>query len=134
MTLPNWRTEVDQLHRFFQALFLAEIDSIDRADTAFGSDFSFVGPDGARSGRDVVLAQLEAGRGHSSHLRIEIEGHRTIVETDSLIVAEYIEVHHLAEGGNRRRSTVVFDIDPTGPNGVRWRHVHETFLPPTDEP
>lgn len=133
MSLPDWRSEVDELHQFFQALFLAEVDSVDRADAAFGSEFSFVGPDGARSGRHEVLAQLVAGRGHSSQLRIEIEGHRTIVETDDLIVAEYIEVHYFAEGENRRRSTVVFDIDPTGPNGVRWRHVHETLLPPKDE-
>ena len=133
MTVPDWRSEVDELHQFFQALFLAEVESTDRADDAFGPDFTFVGPDGARSGRNEVLAQLEAGRGHSSKLRIDIEGHRAIVETDAVIVAEYIEVHHFAEGGNRRRTTVVFDVDPTGPNGVRWRHVHETFLPPKDE-
>ncbi len=130
---PDWQSEVDELHQFFQALFLDEVESVDRAGDAFGPDFSFVGPDGVRSDRDQVLAQLEAGRGHSSHLRIEIEGHRTIVESNTFVVAEYIEVHHFADGGNRRRTTVVFDVDPTGPNGVRWRHVQETFLSPGEK-
>lgn len=125
----DWQREVDELHEFFQALFLGEIDSVDRADAAFGPDFTFVGPDGSLAARGAILGMLVAGRGHSSQLRISIEGHRTIVETDTVIVGEYIEVHEFAGGGNRRRSTVVFDLDPEGPNGVRWRHVHETWLP-----
>jgi len=124
----NWQREVDELHEFFQALFLGQIDSMDRADAAFGSDFTFVGPDGLLADRGQILEMLESGRGHSSELAIGVEGHRTIVEAGALIVGEYIEVHEVADGGNRRRTTVVFDVDPDGPNGVRWRHVHETWL------
>ena len=130
--LADWQREVDELHEFFEALFLAEVDSLERAEVALGADFTMIGPDGTVSGRNQVLAQLQAGRGHSSQLRIETEGHRTIVETDTVVVGEYIEVHHFADGGNRRRTTAVFDIDPNGPNGVRWRHAHETFLPTAD--
>jgi len=127
--VAEWQREVDELHQFFQALFLAEVESLDRADAALGRGFTLAGPDGTVSQRDEVLAQLAAGRGHSSQLRIEIEAHRTVAETDRLIVGEYIEVHHFAEGGNRRRTTAVFDVDPAGPNGVRWRHAQETWLP-----
>lgn len=124
----DWQREVDELHEFFQALFHGQIDSLDRADAGFGPDFTFVGPDGSLADRGQILQMLESGRGHSSQLRISVEAHRTIVETDALIVGEYIEVHEVSDGGNRRRSTVVFDVDPEGPNGVRWRHVHETWL------
>lgn len=129
MTDPNWQREVDELHQFFQALFLGEIDSVDRADVVFGSDFTFVGPDGSLATRAEVLAQLEAGRGHTSQLLIGIEGHRTIADSRTVIVGEYIEVHQFADGGNRRRTTVVFVVDPDAPNGVRWCHAHETWLP-----
>lgn len=124
----DWQREVDELHEFFQALFLGDIDSIDRADEAFGPDFTFVGPDGALASRGDIVDMLASGRGHSSELQITIEGHRTIVEGDAVIVGEYIEVHEFADGGNRRRSTVVFEVDPAAPNGVRWRHVHETWM------
>lgn len=125
---PDWQREVDELHQFFQALFLAEIDSIDRAEAALGPDFTMVGPDGTVSQRADVLAQLRSGHGHSAELRIEIEEHRTVVETDAVIVGEYIEFHSFADDGNRRRTTVAFDVDPDGPNGVRWRHAQETWL------
>lgn len=125
---PDWQREVDELHEFFQALFLDEVDSVDRAAAAFGPDFTFVGPDGALSDREGVLRMLEMGRGHSAGLNIGVIGHRTIVETAQLIVGEYIEVHEFADGSNRRRSTVVFDVDESGPNGVQWRHVQETWL------
>lgn len=134
----NWEAEVDELHQFFQDLFLAEIDSIERAERVFGPDMTFVGPDGHRIDRAAVLAMLDAGRGHSADLRISIEGHRTVLVTDDVVIGEYIEVHEVGAGetgdrtGNRRRTTVVFDIDASMPHGVRWRHVHETFL--TQEP
>ena len=124
----DWQLEVDELHEFFQALFVGQIDSIDRADAAFGPDFTFVGPDGSLADRGQILEMLESGQGLSPQLRISVAGHRTIVETGALIVGEYIEVHEVADGGNRRRTTVVFDVDPDGPNGVRWRRVHETWL------
>lgn len=126
--VADWQSEVDELHQFFQALFLSEVDSLDRAEAALGHDFTMIGPDGTVSQRTEILSQLDAGRGHSSELRIETEGYRTVVETDSLIVGEYIEIHHFASGGNRRRTTAVFDVDPAGPNGVRWRHAQETWL------
>jgi len=78
---------------------------------------------------------IESGVGHSTDLRIEITDHRTILATDAVIVGEYVEVHHFAPAtdgsprGNRRRTTGVFDVDPVMPNGVRWRHAHETYIP-----
>ena len=96
---------------------------------------TFVGPDGNRIDRAAVLAMLDAGRGHSSDLRISIEGHRTVLATDAVVIGEYIEVHEFGPDeageprGNRRRTTVVFDVDASMPHGVCWRHVHETYLP-----
>lgn len=134
MPAPDWKSEVDELHQFFEDLYLSKLDSVERAATVFGPDKTFVGPDGKRIDRASVLAMLEAGIGHSTELTIEIEEHRTVLETDDVIIGEYVEVHRFATSedgsprGNRRRSTVVFDVDPSMPNGVRWRHVHETFI------
>ena len=130
--VPAWATEIIELHEFFEQLFLGTTDSLDRADRALAAEFTMAGPNGTLSPRATVMSQLKAGIGHSTELSIAVEGLELLVETDDLVVAEYIEVHGLRDDrSNRRRSTVVFRKDPDGPNGLRWLRVHETWIDPT---
>lgn len=131
--MPAWETEIIELHEFFEQLFLGMTESLERADQALAPDFTMAGPDGSLSSRATVMSQLEAGIGHTPELSITIEGLGLLVETDDLVIAEYIEVHGLRDDrSNRRRSTVVFRKDPDGPNGLRWLRVQETWINPAN--
>ena len=129
----NWRDEIIELHDYFQQLYLAEATSLDRAEAALHPDFTFVGPDGSEADRSQTLAMLEAGIGHSQSVVITTSDHTLLAETDELVVASYREHHQLSERSNERLTTVVFVVDPSGPNGVRWLRVHECWLTESDD-
>lgn len=124
----DWRTEIIELHDFFQAYFLGQEDSLDRVEAALHAGFSIVGPNGGVSDRATTLEMLRGGHGHTESLVIRTLDHALLHQTDDVLVASYIERHELSTDTNDRLSTVVFGIDPTGPNGVRWLRVHETWL------
>ncbi len=124
----RWREEIDELHRFFEAYFLGTESSIERAEAVFAPEFSFVGASGTESDRDNTLQMIRDGHAHTSNLTITTSDHRLVLQTADVIVATYIEHHQLSEGINHRLSTVVFVPDPTAPNGLLWKHVHETWI------
>ncbi len=124
----DWRAEIIEFHDFFQAYFLGQDDSLDRVDAALHPGFSIVGPDGGVSDRATTLEMLRQGHAHTESLVITTLDHALLHQTDEILVASYIEHHALSAATNERLSTVVFDIDPGGPNGVRWLRVHETWL------
>lgn len=124
-----WRTEIDELHAFFEAYFLGRIakDEIGRVERALASDFTILGPHGDESDRAATLAAIENGHGHTDSLEITVSEHRLIVSTDAHVVATYVENHKLIDRTNHRVATVVFERDPDGPNGLRWIRVQETW-------
>lgn len=125
----RWREEIIELHEFFEAYFLGTVDSLERAERAFAPEFTFVGPDGTESDRAGVIRMLLDGHAHTGELKITTTDHRLVVETEEAVVATYVERHQLSGGrSNERRSTVVFVADPGAPNGLRWRHVQETWV------
>lgn len=124
----DWRTEIVELHDFFQAYFLGQEDSLDRVEAALHGEFSIVGPDGAMSDRAATLEMLRGGHAHTEALTITTLDHRLLHTTPELVLASYVEHHQLTSTTNDRLSTVAFLVDPAGPNGVRWLRVHETWL------
>lgn len=125
----DWRTEIVELHDFFERYFLGDEGSIERFESVLDPGFTMIGPHGGHSNRTEVLEEVRQGHGHSESLVIVTSDHRLLTESDTTIVAEYIETHELADRSNRRWSTVVFVADPTTPNGVAWVRVHETWIP-----
>ncbi len=124
----RWREEVDELHQFFEAYFLGTESSIERAEAVFAPEFRFVSVSGIDSDRASTLQMITDGHAHTSNLTITTSDHRLILHTDEVLVATYIEHHQLSEGANHRLSTVVFVPDATAPNGLQWKHVHETWI------
>ncbi|MEM7092841.1 MAG: DUF4440 domain-containing protein [Actinomycetota bacterium] len=130
--MDGWHREIVELHQFFEDLFLGKTESIDRAEQALDADFTMAGPYGAVADRSTVLAQLQAGIAHTQQLTISVPHAQLLIETDDLVVAEYIEVHDLrGDRTNERRTTVIFRKDPEAPNGVRWARAQETFIEAT---
>ncbi len=124
----DWQREIDELHAFFEAYFLGTEDSLDRFESVLADGFTIVGPDGAEGDRPATLQMVRDGHAHTDSLSITVSDHRLLARTDELIVATYVEHHQLRDRTNHRLATVVFHVDPAGPNGVRWLRVHETWL------
>ena len=125
----GWHEEIDELHAFFEAYFLGTEDSLDRFEAALADGFTTVGPDGAEHDRASTVRMVRDGHGHTDSLTITTSDHRLLAATDDLVVATYVEHHELRDRANHRLATVVFRVDPAGPNGLRWLRVQETWVP-----
>lgn len=125
--------EVDELHRFFVD-WLGGDPSADfaRCETALGPGFRIVEPDGTIVERELLLQALESARGKHKGadppfaIRIEDATARALPGGSCLVT--YIERQIARGGSTARRSSALFANAAGGPNGVKWLHVHETWI------
>ena len=129
--MEAWHREIVELHEFFEGYFLGDLDADDvgRLEVALAPDFTIVGPGGGESSRAQTVTAIRAGHAHTSQLKISIDDARVVVELPDVVVARYVEHQEHADSITDRLSTVVFSRAPDAPNGLRWRTVHETWLP-----
>jgi hypothetical protein len=124
------------LHEFFVAWFNGVLDDDDatfaRLADVLHPDFSMVTPSGEWVDRAGVLAQLRgahASADASAPVRIEIRNlvHRVVGDDAALVTYEEWQ---FAAGRllNGRTSSAYFVRAQAAPNGVLWRHLHETLL------
>lgn len=126
-----WKTEIIELHEFFEGYFLGTLplDALSRAESALHPDFTMTGPDGETRNRAAIVQMLHDGHGHTDDLRITTSDFALVRAEGDTTVAAYVERHDLRNGRvNIRQTTVVFVTDPAAPNGVAWRHAHETWI------
>ncbi|MET3578059.1 hypothetical protein ABID19_001076 [Mesorhizobium robiniae] len=130
--LSRASAEVVDLHRFFVDWFVA--GSADRADFSrfervMAEGFQMVAPDGQILDRDAVLDHVRTSRATcDGDFTISIEDIRASWQADDAIVLCYVETQQRAGKTSRRRSSAVFTTSSSAPNGVEWRHLHETWL------
>ena len=93
----DWQAEIREFHEYFERLFLGTETSLERAEVVLAPTFSMAAPDGAIHDRTAIIAMLRDGIGHTSSLSIETTDYQLISATDELIVARYIETHHLRD-------------------------------------
>ena len=129
--MEPWHSEIVELHEFFERYYLGDIgaDDVGRLEAALASDFTIVAPGGAESSRAQTIAAIRGGHAHTSRFTISIVDARLLAESPDLLVARYVEHQETADSVTDRLSTVVFSRAPDAPNGLRWRTVHETWLP-----
>jgi hypothetical protein len=129
--MEAWHREIVELHEFFEGYFLGTIgaDDIGRLEAALAADFTIVGPGGGESTRAQTVAAIREGHAHRSQLEVTITDARLLVDRPDVVIARYVEHHQLGDTMSERLSTVVFTREPGAPNGLRWRTVHETWLP-----
>ena len=95
-----------------------------------GEGFRIVTPDDGRIiDRDSIISYVRTNRS-SFHgdFTIEIEDVRPGWEAAGIIVVTYIEAQCRAGVWTRRRASALFTESSSMPNGVEWRHLHETWL------
>ena len=127
---PRPIEEITALHAEFGRWLRGEgEEDMSRIESALAPDMTFVTAQGAIIERERLMADIATTFG-SRQLRIRIENPTAHWSTSDMILATYEEWHEHADYITGRQSTAVFRIDPDGPNGVRWRHVHETWIEP----
>jgi hypothetical protein len=130
------RAEVAALHQFFADWFNAVVDDTDevfaRVADVLHASFAMVVPSGEVLDRAAVLARLRAAHASADRnapTRIEIRNvvNRVVDEDAALITYEEwrFEGDRAPSG---RTSSAYFLRSTAAPNGVVWRHIHETSL------
>ncbi len=103
-----------------------------RFTSALHPDFSMVVPSGEILDRDTVVGLVrgaDASADRTAPIRIEIRNLADRVVGDDFALVTYEEWQFAGEQLlNGRTSTACFVPAPAAPNGVAWRHLHETLL------
>ena len=132
------KTEIVELHQFFQDWFNAAIpdgdESFARLDEALAGNFELIGPDGkayanAKSlvaGLTLGLRTMERQAGPNLDREHATAAHRGGSDPCSA-----------TRSGKRwtaktavRLSTVLFGVEDRAPRGVAWLHLHEVWMQP----
>lgn len=126
--------EVFELHRFFQEWYLGEVDdpngeAFGRVSEVLAEEFHIVTPEGKMLGRSEILTAVRGGHGSKpADFRIRTEKCHFRAGGRGIGVVTYEEWHDEGGKSQGRLSTAVFQDRADAPNGVRWVHVHETWL------
>ncbi|WP_245679233.1 DUF4440 domain-containing protein [Actinomadura hibisca] len=127
-------TEIIDQHRFIEEWLGGTVPRSAQHYAAFVErhtpGFVLHGPGGDAVRRDALMADLEKAHGAVPGLAIEIRGVRVLEEAGDLIAAVYEEHQQSPAETSARRSTVLFVRDEAAPNGLLWRHLHETWIAP----
>ena len=124
--------EVVDLHRFFVDWFVAaRADKVDfsRFERVMGEGFSMIAPSGHILDRDAVVDHVRESRASCDDgFVLSIEDIRPGWQSADTIVVHYVEAQLRGGKHSRRQSSAVFTTSSSAPNGVEWRHLHETWL------
>jgi hypothetical protein len=122
--------EVEGLHAFFESRFTGQGGEMDRARRALGADFEVVTTAGELQSRETILSGIESAEGtYAPGFAIEIRNVEVVDRTDDRCLVRYEEHQSGGEEDTARVSTALFGPDPDAPEGVRWIHLQETWLP-----
>lgn len=121
-------TEIEELHVEFERWFRGEIDSLDRVEQALADDFTLVPPGGVTVARPDLIMGLKRAHG-AVELSIDIRNPIVRWSGAQGLLVSYEEWQRTSDKLNGRQSTVLFVPDVDAPNGLKWVHVQETWMP-----
>ena len=126
------RLEVVELHRFFQEWFRGLVpntdESLARFSDVLSEGFEIISPAGVSVGRAPILDAVRDGYGREPGAKIWIENHRHRLTIGLLSLVTYEEWQDMGGEKRGRLSSALLQMSDAVPNGVRWLHVHETWL------
>jgi hypothetical protein len=86
-------------------------------------------PTGSIFDRDATIELIRSNKSSfNGDFSIEIEDIRSGWEAADMIVVTYIEAQVKGGKSSRRQASALFTSSSSAPNGVEWRHLHETWL------
>lgn len=130
----NFVAEIEDVHRFLTDWLNGSAARSEEVYAPFAEaldeGFLMISPDGRQTARDDVLSAIEAAHGgRGEDFKIWIERPSLIARLPSHVMGTYEEWQSLDDVTAARVSTVIFRRDNARPNGLRWAHLHETWLP-----
>ncbi len=136
MNVEAARREVLEVHQLLEDWFNGAVAPGEGALARFTSvltpEFEVVMPSGRVVARAVLVARLhELGgqwRDASPAGRIRIERFRARRLSEGLALAMYEEWQDYGLSSRGRQASVVFAAGEPTPNGLRWLHLHETWI------
>jgi hypothetical protein len=130
------RAEIVALHEFFVAWYdgkTAERADFERFESVMGAGMRMIPPSGVILERESVVAYVRGNRAtFDGDFSIEIADIRPAWETDGAILVTYAEKQDRRGERTARRATALFAESSSAPNGVEWRHLHETWMQAAD--
>lgn len=124
--------EAVEFHRVLEAWLRGDgprsSDASSRLERAFAPDCKLFAPGGVVEEKSVLMARLFQAHGSKPDMEISIENFAPVWSRDDVALVSYIEWRK--SGGQRtgRYATVLFRAEADAPGGVRWLHIHETWL------
>jgi hypothetical protein len=126
--------EIIEHHRFIESWLrgTAAVTDVSAFLEMHTSDFTWYEPDGTLAMLPDLAVAMEKAHGGSPGLELQIREPRVLLHEDGvphgngMVVATYEE--HQTD--NSRRAVAVFVPDPEARNGLRWRHLYETWIQP----
>ena len=135
--------EIIEVHGFFVSWFLGNCERSEaffqeNLTSHFDDNFIIIPPGGNEIRGADLLPSLWQGYGYNKEFNIQIRKVHTkqVPDYPEVIIATYEEWQrgagaNDAENTNARVSSAVFYKDDKLPNGVKWYHLQETWLPKT---
>lgn len=132
------KKEIVALHQFFQDWFTdSSTDPKEplRLSRALSPEFRMVTPSGQTLSREQVIQSVGNARGvhtlatQSNGFQIRIVYPELLAAEGALSLVTYQEWQNGPSGTTGRQSTVLFQQEPSAPEGVSWVHLQETWLP-----
>jgi hypothetical protein len=131
--MADYQREVEELHTFFQRWLHGELANTDaafaRVTGVLAPSFVLITPDGKLTTHDPLLAGIRAGHGARRDLNMWVQAVQQRQQINDILIVTYEEWQAEAGRTTARLSTAVFQTDASTPHGLRWSHVHETWLP-----
>ena len=130
------RAEIESMHEFLAGWLGGTLPraaaTFARFANVLAPEFVIVSPTGEATEGIVLMAGLEpahgAHAGKSFAIRVEnVRLRGTMGEHALFTYEEWQEIDGAIV--NARLSSVLFERDEAAPNGIVWRHLHETWLP-----
>ncbi|MFN6954793.1 MAG: hypothetical protein ACK4PG_08360 [Acetobacteraceae bacterium] len=123
--------EAIALHEVFEAWLSTGEAEFARIEAALDPGFRMVPPDGRLVTRTEVLDRLAGAAGaRGAGFRIAVEEPLVLAGPPGHVLLHYLERQWSGSGETLRRSAALFRADPSGPNGLRWLFVQETWVAP----
>lgn len=125
--------EIEELHQFFQDWYNGVLPQSNEAFARFADamalGFTIIFPSGNVMRREPLVEALYKSYDGRDGFRIWIKNVQIHQKVGDVIVASYQEWQRDQEQTTARLSSVILERDSNAPNGLRWLHVHETWLP-----
>lgn len=136
ISLDACKLEIIGLHDFFQAWLEGSLPATNAVFARFlqstSASFTLIGPDGTTAGRDATAAWIYAAHGTRRGFRLWTDDHRLCAGGEDWALVTYREWQSRDGMTTARISTALLVADDAAPLGLRWVHVHETWVnPPT---